>query len=111
MKFSSTAKSKTFTPEFNGNKDLPESEQIKVEIFRPTLAEMDKIHNRRAEDEVWSAYVRTCARTIKNLEEDEKPIDTGAKLMLSTNKDLIGLMYEIGNECIQFSRLDDKKKD
>ena len=111
MNFTSLAKSEIFIPEFNGNKELPEAQQIKATIIRPTLAERDQIHNKRNDNEIWSAYVRVCLTNLTNITEDDKPLDNGVKLLGSSNPELLGLMYEIGTKCIIFSGLNDKKKD
>jgi len=52
MKIRTIRREKLFIPEFNGNKDLPDEEQIKVHLKSfPTVTESGKYKTYRASDE------------------------------------------------------------
>jgi len=103
MKLRSIVKSKEFIPTFNGNDELPADEKIVINITRfPTNAEAAKYKTYKFDGSgslelVFRDEIMLPAHVgkIKNLSDDEGPIDSGAALSRSTNLLLDGLIAEI----------------
>ena len=93
MKVRSIRKEKVFTPEFNGNKDLPEDEQVKIEVKQfPTAIEVSQYKDFAfsTDGSVKLKYndamiVTRHAGKIENLEDDDGKIATGEQLAKSKN--------------------------
>lgn len=104
MKLKSIHKELRFTPEFAGNRDLPESERVVVEFASlPSAIEADsykeyifnaegRIETIRYKD---TAMIQRHVKRITNLEDDLGPIDSGVKLSGSINPEVLPLVYEI----------------
>jgi hypothetical protein len=105
MIIKTVAKTKFFVPEFNGNKELAEKDQIVIEIKKfPTAIEVKEFKAFRYDGDgnVILAYkdsllIDVCIGGIRNLEADGKKIKTGKDLQESTCLALDGLISEIRN--------------
>lgn len=78
-----------FVPAWNGNRDLPEIEQIKVRVKFPTTAEFEPFAGARTTDLDVPGMVRHCTVGIANLVIDEKPIENGKQLIDETPRAVV----------------------
>lgn len=109
MKIKSLRKEKTFIPKFNGNLDLPDEEQVKVEIKSfpwVTEAQQYKQYSVSADGSVRISYNDSMLLTrhvgkISNLEDGETVIKDGNALANSTNLLLDELVSEIRNYILE----------
>jgi len=110
MKIRTLKRENVFIPEFNGNKDLPENEQIIVNIKGfPGLQDINKIKKFKFDDgsNVMLNYDDTYALknfvgAIKNLELDnEEVITNGSSLASSKALELEPLVAEIRNYLLE----------
>ena len=93
MKVRSIRKEKVFIPEFNGNKDLPEDEQVKIEVKQfPTAIEVSQYKDFGFGTDVTvkikyndNMIVTRHAGKIHNLEDDDGKIMSGEQLAKTKN--------------------------
>jgi hypothetical protein len=123
MKFK-VQKSYWYIPEFNDNRDLPETEQLRVKIKIPNFAEIDELSQliitdnqgakstyeyKRNNALILSRHITKIVNLVIETEKnEEKTIDNGEKLKDLTLKELKPLVEEIAGEVI---RIDDKKEE
>jgi len=112
MKVSATLDN-LFVPEFNENRDLPPSEQIKVELKRPTMEQKNSLRQidmNREGDKFGFRYeagriLRQHVGKIQNLESEVNgeavQITSGKMLAENTNPGLDPLVTEI---CMEVTR-------
>ena len=116
-----TTKSKdVLTPKWNGNRELPTAEQVKIHLKYPTNRERETISEVEYRDKGDSYIFRydsdqivgKCVTKIENLVDvvdgKEKKITTGYELLQSQNKMLNGLIQEIA---VMILRADDVGED
>lgn len=114
-------KSATYVPNWNGNRDLPEDEQVTVEITFPTQGDREDLQPhavRDGEDIVIrhnnSKAVRKHIKSIINLSEDadgtERKIENGAQLVESTSAEILELIVELGAVILRNFGLDAEEK-
>ena len=94
MKTSSTTP-QTFTPKWNGNQDLPESEQIRATVKFPTGKEYEAFDLGPGRMPKQTALVEAFTPSIENYEHNGVPITNGAELVQCDAKDVYGLVTEI----------------
>ena len=105
MKLNSIKKDKIFIPEFNENKKLPDSEQVKVEIKHfPTTVEANTYKKFKSDVEGGveikyndSLMLLQCVGRIHNLEIGNKAIKTGEDIAKSSDLRLNELITDIRN--------------
>jgi len=105
MELKSIKRELEYIPEFNGNRDLPESKQLKVLYKdRPTAADIRILvskagngHNIEDEHIFCSLFVDK----IVNLKIDGENIDTFSKLIEVKNYGVVALAAEIGADLIK----------
>lgn len=120
----SASKIRTFIPEFNGNRDLPSGEQIRVQYKAPTAAMKDRLFPRQIDfvDEKPQVSIiidrvkvlQEMVASIENLSYDDengKEISiVSARELLSAPIDfdpLVEELYVYLNSCIQ-GKVDEK---
>jgi hypothetical protein len=108
------ATKETYVPEWNGNRDLPDEEQIKVDIVFPTAGERDEINSISVRENAWmKSWVSRFAKKIYNLSEEadgvERKIETGEDLVKSVSRDLYSLANEVCLAILGRSELKEKK--
>jgi hypothetical protein len=115
-------KSATYTPTWNGNRDLPEDEQVMVEIVFPTQGDREDLqpHAVRDGEDIIIKHnntkaVRKHVKSIINLSEEvdgnERKIETGVQLVESTSSEILELVVELGAVILRNFGLDaDEKK-
>ena len=107
-----------FTPAYNGNRELPEAKQVRMEIHAPTVGMMlpfahffnpdgsarcDTLQARLA---LMDQRVRACVARIENLRLDGRPITTGAELMDRCPSTDRALITEVVHEMDRLSSVD-----
>jgi len=93
-----------FIPEWEGNKSLPEGEQIKVHICLPSAVKLAEIYGKysSAATAEFLSYVDKI-EGFKIGEKDAEPID------LLETPGLASLVVEIKNEYRKYAEIDKKK--
>ena len=114
MKVYSIKKEK-YVPKWNGNQDLPVSEQITCEITFPTGGERDYYNSFASQEKKWiTTWVEKYVGKIENLfdivDDKETPLTSGVELMKSTNYELYGLASELCIAILNRSRIEDAEK-
>jgi hypothetical protein len=115
-----------YIPKFNGNRDLPEHEQISVEIIRPkpeereALFHHDVLHGKTGQPELKQQSdvglaLRRHVGKIRNLsaeypEGEVKPIATGYELAEAPVFGAGGLVTELFLEVVSDNLREDEKK-
>lgn len=107
-------------PKWNGNRELPAAEQVKVHVKYPTNRERENISEVEYRDKGDSYIFRYdsdlivggCVIKIENLVDvvdgKEKPITTGYELLQSQNRMLSGLIQEIAVTILKADELDEE---
>ena len=103
MDIKEVKKSQIFIPEFNGNKDLPDAEQIKITISEfPAVIDAKSIKSFKtdAKGDISVSYndamlIARCVGSISGLTVGGKAIENGNDLMSSKSIALEGLITEI----------------
>jgi hypothetical protein len=114
-------KNATYTPTWNGNRDLPEDEQVMVEIVFPTQGDREDLqpHAVRDGEDIIIKHnntkaVRKHVKSIINLSEEvdgtERKIETGVQLIESTSSEILELVVELGAVILRNFGLDAEEK-
>lgn len=114
-----TKTSDVLIPAWNGNKDLPEKDQVKVHITFPTNKERENIsqieYKTGGESYLFKydsdRVIGKCVTKIENLVDEvdgkEKSIKDGEQLLASRNKVLSGLIQEIAVAVLKADDIDE----
>lgn len=70
-----------FVPEWNGNRELAESEQVQARIKYPTTSEFEPFAGVRSSDLDVPGLVRFCTVGIANLTIDGQAVENGKQLV------------------------------
>lgn len=81
----------TYIPEFNGNKDLPEDEQVVVTLKYPSLEEFEEIAGMQM---MSVKLLKKCVVKIERLQHNDDEITDGTMLL----KQVKGELSELSNE-------------
>jgi len=114
MKIRSIKKEKQFIPLFNGNQELDPSDQIVINIKSfPTNSQVSTYKNYKGDGSgsvelVYRDDIMLMAHVglIRNLADDDGPIDNGTALSRSTNLLLSDLIAEIRDYLLNTEELD-----
>lgn len=116
-----TTKSKdVLIPKWNGNRELPAAEQVKVHLRYPTNRERENItqieYRDKGESYIFKydsdLIVGSCVPKIENLSDivdgKEKKITNGYELLQSQNRVLSGLIQEIVTVVLKADEIDEE---
>lgn len=115
-----TKSKNVLTPKWNGNRELPAAEQVKVHVRYPTNRERETISEIEYRDKGDSYTFRydseqivgQCVTKIENLVDEvdgkEKKITNGYELLSSQNRVLSGLIQEIAVEILKADDVDEE---
>lgn len=103
------AKEKVYIPAWNGNRDLPKAEQIKVTIAFPSAVEIQEI----AEKYDFNSKVFEFLMYVKDVSNFYIPKKVGKRKAtpedIATQRGLVNLFTEIKAEYLKYITVDKKK--
>lgn len=74
-----TKSESTYVPKFNGNRSLPEAEQVKVELEHPTIKQWERLQGQSGLDTI--GLIEGYVRRIRNLQNNGEEITSGKELV------------------------------
>ena len=106
----STLAPETFVPKWNGNRDLPEAEQIQVTVSFPTIEEFESYGGDVGRKTDAVGLVKACTPKITNLEVADTEITDGEILCSQRKHAVAGLVSEIFLYLIRGTQLGEEQE-